>query len=120
MEKNFQISLLLDFYNNLLTDKQRELTEMYYNEDMSLSEISEIVGISRQGVRDAVKRAEAILLDAEEKVGYCRKFADYRSGVIRIMKICREISDQNRGYAYSRVTDDGIREITSIAEKLLE
>lgn len=120
MEKNLQISLLLDFYGELLTDKQREVTEMYYNDDMSLSEISENVGISRQGVRDAIKRAEQIMLTSEEKVGFCRKFDQYREGLNEILNICGMVNEKNKGYGYSRFTEEGIKEIAAVASKLLD
>ena len=120
MEKNLEISLLLDFYGDLLTDKQREVTEMYYNEDMSLSEIAEIVGISRQGVRDSIKRSEQIMLDHEEKVGFCKKFSEYRKGLHEIIDVCDKVITQNKGYGFSKFTDEGVREISSIANKLLD
>jgi predicted DNA-binding protein YlxM (UPF0122 family) len=75
MSKNLHISALLDVYGAFLGDKPRTLTEYYYNEDFSLSEIAENEGITRQGVRDQIKRAEAHLLSLEEKCGYCEKFS---------------------------------------------
>ena len=74
MTKNLHISALLDVYGAFLGDKARTLTEYYSNEDLSLSEIAENEGITRQGVRDQIKRAEAQLLSLEEKCGYCEKF----------------------------------------------
>ncbi len=74
MGKNLYISALLDVYGAFLNEKSRALTEYYYNDDLSLSEISENEGITRQGVRDQIKRAEAQLLSLEEKCGYCEKF----------------------------------------------
>lgn len=59
--KNLDISVLLDFYGDMLTEKQREVIGFYYNEDLSLSEIGEFEGITRQGVRDSIKRGEAVL-----------------------------------------------------------
>ena len=59
MAKNLEISLLFDFYGDMLTEKQRDVVELYYNDDLSLSEIAENEGITRQGVRDSIKRAEA-------------------------------------------------------------
>ena len=69
MEKAVYLSLLLDFYGELLTEKQREYAELYYNENLSLREIGENDGISRQAVRDALLRAENILRETEEKTG---------------------------------------------------
>ena len=66
MAKNLEIALLFDFYGEMLTDKQRDVVELYYNDDLSLSEIAENEGITRQGVRDSIKRAEAQLLDMED------------------------------------------------------
>ena len=65
MAKDLEISFLLDFYGDMLTEKQREVIEFYYNEDLSLSEIADNEGITRQGVRDSIKRAEAQLLSEE-------------------------------------------------------
>ena len=59
MAKNLEISLLFDFYGDMLTEKQRDVVELYYNDDLSLSEIAENEGITRQGVRDSIKRAES-------------------------------------------------------------
>ena len=75
MTKNLHISAWLDVYGAFLGDKARTLTEYYYNEDLSLAEIAENEGITRQGVRDQIKRAEAQLLSLEEKCGYCEKFS---------------------------------------------
>ena len=58
MSKNLEISFLLDFYGDMLTDKQKDVVELYYNEDLSLAEIASHSGITRQGVRDSIKRAE--------------------------------------------------------------
>ena len=67
-EKALDISLLLEFYGELLTERQRELAELYYNDDLSLSEVAENVGITRQGVRDGLKKAEDALKEAEDKL----------------------------------------------------
>ncbi len=62
--------LLFDFYGGLLSERQRELCECYYNNDLSLSEIAADLGITRQGVRDGLKKAEAILSEAEATLGF--------------------------------------------------
>jgi len=68
-------AILLDFYGELLTDKQRECFELHYCEDLSLSEIAEQCGISRQGVWDNIRRAESALQEMEEKTGLVRRVA---------------------------------------------
>ena len=74
MEKAVYLSLLLDFYGQLLTEKQREYADLYYNENLSLSEIAENDGISRQAVRDSLLRAEAALMSTEEKTGLLARY----------------------------------------------
>ena len=76
--KDLTISILLDAYGALLTERQRELVDLYYNEDLSLSEISENTGITRQGVRDGIKKSETFLRECEEKLGVCEKNARLR------------------------------------------
>ena len=71
-------SLLLDFYGELLTEKQRLCCELHFNEDLSLSEIAEQCGISRQGVWDNIRRAVASLEEIEEKTGLIRRFSETR------------------------------------------
>ncbi len=71
--KNLDYGNLLDFYKNILSEKQLEALDLYYNQDCSLSEIAGQFGISRQGVRDAIKRGEAELLLLEEKLGMIKK-----------------------------------------------
>ncbi len=71
--KNMKLPILLDVYGALLTERQYELLDLYYNEDLSLSEIAENTGLSRQGVRDAVKKAESELAGFEEKLGFAEK-----------------------------------------------
>ncbi|MGI6279184.1 MAG: YlxM family DNA-binding protein [Acutalibacteraceae bacterium] len=73
MEKIY-ISALLDVYGSFLSSKQRLLMEQYYNDDLSLSEIAENEGITRQGVSDNLKRAEAKLRRWEKELGYCDSF----------------------------------------------
>ena len=72
--KNLHISALLDVYGEFLSEKQKRITEHYYNDDLSLSEIAENEDITRQGVNDLIKRAEAQLLSFEEKCHYCENF----------------------------------------------
>ncbi|MBE6576735.1 MAG: DNA-binding protein [Ruminococcaceae bacterium] len=72
-EKNLTLGYLLDFYGELLPERKRSVVDMYYNEDLSLGEIAEQIGISRQGVRDIVKKSEEELLFYEEKLKLASK-----------------------------------------------
>lgn len=95
MEKNLQISLLLDFYGQMLTDKQREVVELYYNEDLSLAEIAQHSGITRQGVRDSIKRAEVQLIDCEEKLGLMQRFHEIQQGLDEIASNAKDIQEES-------------------------
>ena len=72
-EKDLKKAYLLDFYGDVLTERKKEVLDMYYNEDLSLAEIAEQIGISRQGVRDLIKKAEEELLFLEDKLGLAKK-----------------------------------------------
>ncbi len=81
MEERRKQSLLLDFYGELLTDKQRGCYDLHVNEDLSLSEIAEQLGISRQGVWDNIRRAESALTEIEEKTGLMARFEETRTAL---------------------------------------
>lgn len=76
MEKNLEVSTLLDFYADLLTENQRQALSLYYNEDFSLAEIAENQGITRQGVRDTVQKAQVQLFELEKKLHVAQRFKD--------------------------------------------
>lgn len=79
MPKDLFVSSLLDVYGYFLNEKQRTVLEYYYNDDLSLSEIAENVGITRQGVQDLIKRSEMQLRNLEENCHYCDKFIRLKS-----------------------------------------
>ena len=91
MEKNVKVALLFDFYRNMLTSRQAESIDLYYNEDLSLAEISEHMGITRQGVRDNIKRAENTLFDTEDRLGLASRFLKIKSDLLKIDDIIRDI-----------------------------
>lgn len=78
-QKNMNISFLLDFYGDVLDEKPRMLLDLYYNEDLSLAEIAESEGMTRQGVRHVVKKAEQELLFLENKLGLANHFVKIRN-----------------------------------------
>ena len=91
MGKNLEIALLLDFYGDILTEKQRNMVDYYYNDDLSLAEIAENEGITRQGVRDAIKRAEAQMLELEERLGLSRRFRSICEDAEQIIELADSI-----------------------------
>ena len=91
MEKRVELSLLMDFYGPLLTAHRRQVLEMYLNEDMGLQEIADTLGISRQGVYEAVKTASNQLLKYEDTLGIARRYM----GIRKEVAICRAAIDQH-------------------------
>ena len=95
MAKDLRIAYLLDFYGDMLTGTQREVTDAYYNQDLSLAEIAEDRDITRQGVRDAIKRAEQQLLEMEERLGLARRFQDMQKSLAAICDCAIAIQHHN-------------------------
>ena len=79
--KNLDLLPLFDIYGEMLSDVQKDIFDLYYNEDLSLSEIAEHIGISRQGVRENIKRSEEILMNLEEKLGFLKKTNDIAKNI---------------------------------------
>jgi len=92
LEKTTRINYLFDFYQALLTPKQRNYMEMYYLEDYSLGEISELFQVSRQAVYDNIKRTEAMLETYEKKLHLYSKFEER---LTLINKLEKSVSDQS-------------------------
>lgn len=118
MAKDLHITLLLDFYGDMLTDKQRQVLEGYYNDDLSLAEISEERGITRQGVRDAIKRSEQQLVEMEERLGLAKRFRTIQGTLAQICDLALEIKELNAGE--NPQIDEDIVRIIKAAEKLAE
>ena len=97
MAKDFEMGYLLDFYGEVLTPKQREMLRQYYNDDLSLSEIGENFGITRQGARDAIKHGEAALDELEQKLGNARRHTQMRADLDRLRMLVTEIRCCNSG-----------------------
>ena len=100
-QKSLEIGYLLDFYGEMLNERRRTVLDMYYNEDMSLSEIADVLGITRQGVRDLIKKAGDELLLFEEKLGMAQKFRSLCDCTERAEKI---LNTENEGVRTSLLT----------------
>ena len=101
MDINVKISILLDIYGKLLTEKQFKLLDDYYNNDLSLSEIAENENITRQAVRDNLKKGENNLFEYEEKLGIMKKQIVQEEKITTILseitKIEKSMSDKEVG-----------------------
>ena len=95
----FTRSMLLDFYGELLTDKQRECFDLHYNEDFSLAEIAEQLGVSRQGVWDNIRRAETAMEDIEAKTGLLRRFEENRRELESLLTRLEALTGMTQGEA---------------------
>lgn len=84
MAKDLNVTILLDVYGQLLTEKQRNAIDMYYNEDLSLAEIADEIDISRQGVRESIKLGEKHLTNYEDKLGVVGRFRNINTRLGRI------------------------------------
>lgn len=118
--QTYRMTMLFDFYGEVLTPRQKEFFDLYYNEDLSLAEIAENYGISRQGVRDVIVRAEAIMTDLEDKTGLMKRFLQMQQQVQTILDAAEKIQTVNyRQYdnpELARLAD----EITRSAQALKE
>ena len=92
----YRMAMLYDFYGDLLTDRQKEFYDLYYNEDLSLAEIAENYGISRQGVRDVIVRAEATMTEIEDKTHLIRRFFRMRDELAAIDAAADRLLDAAR------------------------
>ena len=119
-DKNLEISVLLDFYGGMLTTKQEEALYLYYNEDLSLAEISEHQNISRQGVRDSIKRGEAALLEMEEKLGFRKRFTSNVDAIAEIKTLANEVAALSDRYGGHEQIDKRIARIIQLVDQMGE
>ncbi len=105
--KDMRFPLLLDAYGALLTERKRELLDFYYNEDYSLSEIAELTGLSRQGVRDGIKKAEEELYTLEETLS-----------LVSMTEAVSEIAGTLAALAEKTTDEDAARDIREAARRL--
>ena len=93
--QTYRMTMLFDFYGEVLTPRQKEFFDLYYNEDLSLAEIAENYGISRQGVRDVIVRAEGVMQEVEDKTGLMKRFMLMQQQVQAILDAAEKIQTVN-------------------------
>ena len=122
MSKDLTIAMLHDFYGELLTEKQSRAIDLYYNQDLSLAEIAEPLGVTRQGVRDAIKRGEKQLLEYEEKLGLITRFLNVGEKLDEVLKGLKQMRKYERTYIHSMKFAKGLedleKEITDIRNEI--
>ena len=120
MAKDLNFAFLLETYSPVLTDNQRSMLEMYYYEDLSLAEIADNCGISRQGVRDAIKRGETALTELEDKLGFARRQLMIDRAIYRIRQCAKEIVLMNNKFSYISELEISANDILSVLDTLEE
>ena len=116
MAKDFEMGYLLDFYGEVLTPKQREMLRQYYKDDLSLSEIGENFGITRQGARDAIKHGETALLQLEEKVGFAARYRRVQSTLEQLEQLVIDTRFECTGPAACITTTEYAAALTKMLE----
>lgn len=115
MDKLYEQTMLFDFYGELLTEHQRRIYEDAVYNDMSLGEIAQEQGISRQGVHDLIKRCDKILQDYESRLHLMERFAGAKQTVGRI----RQLATDTEGQTCPELTER-LRQIAVLSQELLK
>ncbi len=113
-DEKLNMSLLFDFFGDILTERQKEIASLSFDEDLSLREISEITGITPQGVRDSLNKCKAILTDMEDKLGLLAKFSENKKNTDYIIEKLNGMKEKNPSLS------EEIDGIISVAEKMLD
>ena len=118
MEKIYEQTLLYDFYGEMLTEHQKQVYEDAVYNDMSLSEIAEEYGISRQGVHDLIRRCDRILQEYESKLHLVKKFMEAKEKLNELEALTREGYEMTSGLELS--SDGRMERIRGLAQELLQ
>jgi len=102
LDTNVRMNWLLDFYGAMLTDRQKSVMEMHYSDDLSLSEISEALNITRQAVHDSIKRGESTLNNYEEKLGLVKRYFNIGAKITELKEKAESLKNQSQ---YSEIYD---------------
>ncbi len=118
MSKDMTVTMLYDFYGDMLTEKQAEAIDLYYNEDLSLAEIAEPLGISRQGVRDNIKRGEKQLFELEEKLGLVKRFMQIGEKLDDVSELLTNMRQYETMYVHSHKLALAMKELSERIDKI--
>ncbi len=118
MDKVYETSLLLDFYGQLLTERQYEILDLHYNNDYTLSEIAEQLNISRQGVYDNEKRGRAVLNDYENKLGLLSKFSQQKQKAEEVRKLIENIEISGFSRHNAEIVERVKRELAELVNSI--
>ena len=119
MDKKLETSDLLDIYGELLTAKQRDMLELYYNDDLSLAEIAEHYEISRQGVHDSIKRGEETLREYERVLGLKAKQESYKQELLHYKELALAVFEECKKNSFARnIAEKTITLLETLDEKL--
>ncbi len=114
MEKNVEISILCDLYGKLLTDKQFELLNDYYNNDLSLSEIAENNSITRQAVRDIIKKGEKKLFEYEEKLLFMKRMSNQEKTIEHVLSELTKIEKTSSDKKVAQILESVKKELNCL------
>lgn len=113
-DKVIEISMLYDFYGQLLTEKQREVMHLYYEDDLSLGEIAENLKVSRQAIYDTIKKSEKILKGYESKLNLVKRYKEEQRSYKQAIHLIEEIIND---YRYDKNLKSKLERIEKIINK---
>lgn len=114
MEKNVTVSILLDLYGKILTEKQQDVLDLYYNENLSLAEIAEEIRITRQAVHDCIAKGEKKLFNLEEKLGIMKKTEKQEVQLQKILSELSEIQVKDSDEQINNIIENVVRELNCL------
>ncbi len=118
IEDVYEIVVLLDFYGQLLTKRQYDILDLHYNNDLSLGEIGEMLGISRQGVHDSIRKAKITLAGFEERLGLISRFREQEKNVSLALEHLRQVNGEMSDLGKNSRFKEAIRLLEKLQDNL--
>lgn len=116
VEDVYEVAVLLDFYGQLLTERQYDIMDLHYNGDLSLGEIASELGISRQGVYDGIRKAKQALVEYEKRLGLAERFREQEKGIEQALENLKRLGDKNPAL----LEDNDFKTAVSLLGKVLD